>query len=269
MKLIINAESEFAPEVKHQLNSQGDPLLNLLLCLGYDTLNPPLAALLSQYHQLEGDWVVLSPVYWQATHNNALITAFGKSLNLDETGIKDSFHRFAEYLRAEGLGLYYHDASTWLLSASQRPRLKTKPVHYLLDRPLMMEIAAMDETFYWQKFLTESQMFFATQAHHETLNGVWLWGSAPLDSKKSIKICADEHFISLAQLCASHVSLYQPSLSLNDFDLLLVADFSLFSEVHQEQLKKRSARWYWNNIGYDVPHLNCFTRLWRTLIHAH
>ena len=65
------------------------------------------------------------------------------------------------------------------------------------------------------------------------------------------------------------MSVYKPELSLKEIDLLILSDLSVLSTAHQGQLKKKATRWYWNNTGYDLPHVSCLTRLWRTLTHAH
>lgn len=268
MDLIINADCVAAPSDMPSVVSQGGPLLNVLCCLGFDPANPPYADLLRQYHQLDGQWLVVSPVHWQASHNNAMIVALGSEIGIAQAELSTLFQSFAEYLRADGMELYYHDAYTWLVSANNKSLIQTKPVHHLLNQPLLTEIASLDPSMYWQKLLTESQMFFAAQLNPSLLNGVWLWGGAPL-IKKEIKICADESFIAMAKLCSSSVSLYHPSRSLNDIDLLIVNDLSTLSDDHQKQLKKIPVNWYWNNTAYANNSKSWFARLWRTLIHAH
>lgn len=268
MNVIINANCELTPQDSKPLVSQGSALLNLLSCLDYDVENPPLAALLAKYHQLEGDWLVLNPAHWQASHNNVVITAFGKELELAESELKALFHLFSDYLREGGVALYYHDESTWLLSSTHNSLLKTKTIHQIVNKPLMFELAQMDTTMYWQKFFTESQMFFSSQ-QQLVLNGVWLWGGGRLGKKKELSIIADYSFFELAQLCATDVSLYEPTSSLTDYDLLLLSDISVLNKTHQEQLEKKEVSWFWNDQAYVYSPASWFTRLWRTLVHAH
>jgi hypothetical protein len=268
MYVIVNAENNTIPEGANEIDSQGSALLNLLACLGHDHSNPPLADVLSQYHKLEGQWLIVSPVQWHATHNNAVIAAFGTHLDTSEGELKEYFHRFSEHLIDAGIALYYHDPYTWLLSTNFKSLLKAKPVHLILNKPLMLELAQIDETMHWPKFLTESQMFFASYPHNSLINGVWVWSSASLGGKKNIKICTDQTFFSIAQLCSTNVGLYQPSLSLKEYDLLLINDLSALSVAHREQLERVAPRWYWNNMGYEVS-VHWLTRLWRKLIHAY
>ncbi len=269
MDIIINAECASLPSQKTtSLVSQGSVLLNLLSCFGYESTNPPLAALLAQYYQLEGDWLILNPVQWQATHNNAAIVAYGKELEISESELKTLFQNFSEFLKSIGLVLYYHDQYTWLLSTSHHAFLKTKPVQQMLGKPLSPELASMDETMYWQKFLTESQMFFSSYHPHSVVNGIWLWGNGVL-SKKNKKIVADEHLLKFAQLCCISASLYESTSSLKECDLLLLSDISVLNKTHQEQLKQREICWYWNNNAYTHSPVSWFTQWWRALFHAH
>lgn len=269
MDVIINAECNAVPEGAKPLAAQGTALLNLLFCLGYDPMDPPLADLLRRLAKLEGDWLVLSPIHWQATHNDALILATGKDLELREAQAKLWFAVFADYLAAEGMKLHYHDAETWLLCEPQKHPLNAKPVYQLLNKSLMRELTQLGDTLFWQKFITESQMLFASKPNQSAMNGLWPWGNALFSGKKTTKICADEAFLPIAKLCSSHVTLYNPSIKLKEQQLLLITERTMLSEQHQEELNKLLVHWYWNNTAYASGTRNWFIRLWRTLIHAH
>lgn len=269
MNIIIDAACDAIPNEARELPSQGDPLLTMLSCLHYNSDNPPLAELLAQYYQLEGDWLILSPSHWQASHNNVIIAAFGADLELEEAELKEQFHRFSEHLMAIGMALYYHNSSTWLISTNHKSLLKAKPISQMVNRPLILELAQIDETMHWQKFLTESQMFFASNHDNSPINGVWLWGGGALEDKKTVRIGTNQQFLSLAQLCSSQVSLYEANHSLKEYDLLLLSDISELNKVHQEQLQKRVTRWYWNNAAYECSPVSWYTKIWRTLFHAH
>jgi hypothetical protein len=268
MDVVINSDCGLTPQRSVPLASQRDVVLNLLVSLGYNPLDFPFADALRRFHHLEGSWLVLTPAHWQASHNNAIIAAYGKELELSNTESHDWFKLFADYLAVDGIELYYHDASTWLLSAHDKPPLNAKPISQIINQPLMHELAQLDSSMYWQKFFTESQMFFASQPNESALNGVWLWGGAPL-IEKDRSICVDEHFMALAQICSSNVTLYNPSVNLKKFKILLMNNLDNLSEHHKEQLKKIPSRWYWNNSAYAVNNYNWFTRLWRNLTHAH
>lgn len=169
----------------------------------------------------------------------------------------------------EGAVLHYHNAETWLLHHDKKYSLTAKPPHHLLHQSLMPELAQLGKTMYWQKFITESQMLFASKPNQSLTNGLWTWGSAKLKNKMPISICVDKHFYSLAQICSTQVTLYTSSITLKDYQVLLLTDFSVLSEPHQEELKKISAHWYWNNVAYSIGADSWYIRLWRKLIHAY
>ncbi|KTD50819.1 hypothetical protein [Legionella quateirensis] len=269
MDVIINADCASVPMDVTPLTSMRQVSLHLLASLGYDRLNLPLADLLRITHHLEGSWVVLSPIHWQASHNDAMIIAAGSDLQLSEQESLSWFKLLSDYLHVDGLTLYYHDASTWLLHAANKPLLNAKPVYCLFSHSLMPELAQLDSTMYWQKFFTECQMFFASQPNSSLLNGVWAWHGGTLAAKKSIPVCADETFFSMAQACSNKVTLYSPSVRLRDFQIILLNDIEILDPKHQQELSTISAHWYWLNSAYAHKNYNWFTRIWRNLTHAH
>lgn len=268
MDIFIDSDCTILPKETKPLVSQGSLIENFLVGLGYEASDPPLAELLKGFYSLEGDCLMLSPVKWQATHNDAMIIAADETLALEEAESKHWFTLYKNYLAEENIGLYYHDAKTWVLQAKGKPSLHAKPTHLLINQSLMPELAQLDSTLYWQKFLTEAQMFFASQPSIPPFNGVWLWGSAPLRDKTSLALCADESFFSIAQLCAEQVTLYHPTLELNSFSMLLLKSQEGLSASHQEQLKKIPSTWYWNNKAYRSTFPNYFARVWRNIFHV-
>lgn len=269
MNVVINSECRSTPEESVALCSQGKAFLNFLAILGYDPMNPPAADLLRQCNRLEGDWLVLSPVHWQATHNDAHIVATGQELQINKNESEHWYQLYADYLAHEDMTLFYHEADLWLLSINNKPLLNAKPIHHVVNKSLMPELKDLDSTLYWQKFITEGQMFFASQLENSMINGVWLWGGGLLTNKKSIKVCADENFLATAQILCSDVTLYHSSLSIKEFEIIILNDYDSLSEQHKEEIKKIPVSWYWNNAAYTRGERNWFTRLWRTLIHAH
>ena len=268
MDVIINSECQSIPELSEPLSSQGSAELNMLQVIGYDALNPPLANVLKNKIGLQGDWVIASPIHWQATHNDAMIAAQGKELQLDEKASWHYYDLYSDYLAGENSVLYYYSKDVWLLQISDKPSLNAKPPHLLINSSLMPELAQLDSSLYWQKFFTENQMFFASIKNDSLINGVWFWGGAELEVKKSFTICTDEHFFAIAQLLSSRVTLYNPSVSLKDFQILLINNINTLSLSHQEQLKKTSVHWYWNNAAYTLNRPKWFARFWRRLTHV-
>lgn len=269
MYVVIDSECTLIPERAKSLNSEGNVLLNFLRCLDYDPSDPPFADLLRRYHHLEGEWFVLSLVHWIATHNNAMIAALGKDLHIQESESKLWFELVSHYFAEEATVLHYHNPEIWLFHNDKQHLLHAKPAHRLLNQSLMPELAQLDNTMYWQKFLTECQMLFASRPNNSLVNGLWVWGNATLKDKKDIAICADERFLPWAKICGNNVSLYHSSLVLKEYKILLLTELSMLSEHHQAELKKMTVHWYWNNAAYSQFSSGWFVHLWRKLIHAY
>ncbi len=271
MKDIILNSTAHVDDTRYpqKLFSQGSLAANLLASVGYSEHNVPLADLLCAYHQLEGDWVILNPVVWSATHNNVLITSCGFELEMDEHQLRGCFDKLAEYLATIGMTLYYHDACTWLLSTEHKAILQAKSTQYMLGQPLLSELNKIDETMYWQQFLTEIQLYFASNSSFSPINGVWVWSSSVLDKQNNKKIVTSSEYMALAHLCSNQVTELENEYSLKECDVLLLNDISDLSNKQVEQVEQINAHWYWNNTAYTVTHLPWFIRLWRRYIHAH
>ena len=263
-KIILDASTSLHEIREQVLPSQGAASLNLLASLEYPISSPPLAALLKAYHQLEGEWVIASPIHWEATHNDAQIVAFGETLDVQEY----DFQSYAQYLSEAGHTLFYHSPTIWLLRVDGAPPLHAKSVYQLLGKPLMPELLQLDYSMYWQKYITESQMFFAAKMQDRAINGVWLWGNAPL-SPKTTAICADATCYPLAQHAQAPVTLYTPELSLKRFPILLIKDLDSLSEAHKKQLKGMHSAYYWNNMAYINSKPHFLQQLWSYLFHAY
>lgn len=269
MDVIFNTAAAFEPPKSSLLVSQGAALLNLLAQAGYNPANPPLADVLRQCHHLDGEWLVATPIRWDATHNDAMITAFGEDLKLTEMQSQALFNAYAQYLAEEGLTLFYHDANHWLLRIDTKSSLQAKPVYQLLNQSLMPELDVLDNSLNWQKLITESQMFFASFTHNTPVNGVWFWGGARLSPPKPLALCVDSTFESMATKISSQVSVYNPSISLKAFSVLVFNEWATLTQAHQDELKKIPLNWYWNDIAYTPHYPNLFLRFWRTLFHDH
>lgn len=269
MDVIINDQCRSIPNGVELLISQGQAASNLLSLLGYDPLNPPTADLLRVVNKLNGNWVVLSLIHWQASHNDAMIIASGHDLKLTEEDAASFFKLLRDYFAEEGISLYYHDAETWLMEVTDKPPLNAKPVYKIMNQSLMSELVQLDSTMYWQKFFTECQMFFASHPNNTLLNGIWAWGGAKLTDNKTNSICVEEQLLAWAQICSSQVTLYNPSVRLKDYQIILLNNMNTLSAEHKEELNKITANWYWNNMAYARKNNYWFTRIWRTLTHAH
>ncbi|WP_133127837.1 hypothetical protein [Legionella nagasakiensis] len=275
MDVIINAQHTVVPEPSIRLTEHGHFYHHLLSCLNYSDKYPPVADLLGRYYGLEGRWLVVSPVHWEATHNDAMMIATSHELHLSEEESRQWFSAFAEFSAEERMQAYYCDAHTWLLRYDDKPEIIAKPAHSLLHQSLLPHLQALDETFYWQRFITESQMFFNTHPLNDkrpdcSINGLWLWGSGRLNTSVCIPvICGDSYLIEIANHLSSDVRLYQPSQSLPKNAILLI-DCLDANELHhlQVQLCHTTVHWYWNNGVYCTRPKKWLSRLWGSISYA-
>ena len=258
MDIVINAELGFKPESNVSIVNYGNYYHNLLSCLTYPVDSPPIADLLRRYHGLEGQWLIASPIHWQATHNDAMIVASGSELQLSDDESRLWFTALEAFLAPENISLYYHDAHTWLLQYDGRPHIFSKPVHVLQHQSMMPELKKLDDTLFWQRFITENQMFFSAHSLNKTriglypINGLWIWGGGSLRARVKIPLVYhDDSSLKLAKLLSTNVIDYTSLPSLSNNCVLLCNDFGQHDQhVLQTQLNKNTVRWYWNNVAY-------------------
>ena len=258
MDVVIDAELDVEPENTVPIPTHGNFYHNLLACLDYPIDAPPVADLLRTYHGLEGEWLVVSPIHWQATHNDAMIVASGEALELSEYESRIWFAELAEFVALYNINLYYHSPHIWLLQCDGKPLITAKPVHTLHHQSMMPELKNLDETLFWQSFLTENQMFFNAHPLNKAsiktypINGLWLWGAGKLHEPGDVPlICSDDSLLELARLLSVKVSIYQAVSSIAKNSVLL---FNKLDELDYQALKlrlqKNVVRWFWSNVAY-------------------
>lgn len=274
MNVVINSCIDNVPEGSLPLPNQGHYYHHILTCLGYPLFEPPVADLLRRLHGLDGTWLVVSPIHWQATHNDAMIVAAGDDLQLTELESQKWFEAFADFVSDEKISAYYHDASTWLIQLDGHPRITAKPVHSLLHQSMMPQLEALDTTFFWQRFMTESQMFFSGHALNTLrngrypINGLWIWGGGVLRQPgKHAIVVNDQHTQSLAALLSTNVSLYSAEQSYPHDTLMLWSDLERLGDL-QTKLTKQTVSWYWNNHVYQLKPKHWLRRLWSSRHYA-
>lgn len=271
MDVVINAEQPAPP----QGVQYGSCYTHLLTCLGYEPNQAPVADMLRQYHGLSGEWSVVSPIHWQATHNDAMIRACGSMLGLSDAQSRLWFNALSDSLHDAPFVLHYHDANTWLIQSNIPHPISALPVYTLLQQSLMSHLTSLDSTGFWPRFITENQMFFSQhplnndRGEEDPINGVWVWGAGQLHqkTKKSI-ICFDEFSVTIAQLLSTQVIRYQPGLRIDAAALLLCLDRSsseFFSKDSQltQQLTRYTVQYYWNNVTQTTPATPWWTRIGR------
>lgn len=257
MKIILNANIDNLPLGALSISNYRNFLLNILLGIGYSLDKPPLGDFLRKLHGLEGDWVVVSPINWQATHNDSMLVAAGYDFYLTKQQSEFLFTKFLEFVKSEGMDLFKHDDVTWLLKVQDKPLLNAKSVYSILHNSLIKELEALDASLYWQKFITMSQMLLSSlkipdDKNIYPINGVWVWGSGHLQDKNSNQIIAlDENALQIAKYLSSNYSSYFSGLAISK-DAIFVASSAESLQALPEKYLQRINYWYWNNQAYQL-----------------
>jgi hypothetical protein len=273
MDIIINGITENAPIASKPLSSQGDYYHNLLVCLGYNPFTPPLADLLRHYHHLEGQWLVATPIHWQATHNDAKLVATGRELGLTEEESRLWFAEVAQFLQADGLTLVYHDEQTWLLKIDHKPKITSQSVNSMLHQSLMPVLDKLDSTFFWQRLITELQMYLSSHPLNAKrdanlpINGLWFWGEGEFVLSENRPIATDDDVILRHAASASNsIKRLTAATVFAKNQVLIIHDPQQITSCHlAEKTQKNSVHWYWNNLAY----LSQANRWWSKLLSHH
>lgn len=260
VKIVIDASIEHMPENSVYEFNRCSYYQNILTCFGYSNDNPPVADLLRQLHGLSGEWLIVSPLHWQATHNDAMITAMGADLHLSDDESRAWFEAFAAFIQPEQMKLYYHDATTWLLQVQDHPiDGATLPLSHVLNQSMMPLLAQLDATLFWQRFITEAQMFFSGHALNRSrtmsypINGIWIWGQGQLNVQTSIPIsCDNDEGLKLAAILSTNINTYVSNnpFPKKDGAIVMLNDLNYIEPFKAAYMKQHTIHWYWNNIAY-------------------
>ncbi len=267
MDVVTNSDISALPEKCTMIPHYGNYYHHVLHCLGYPNEKPPVADLLRTYHGLNGKWFIVSPVFWQATHNDAMIMAAGSSLHLTEQDSRLWFTALSDFVQEDNISLIYHDAHTWLMQVPKHSLLNAKPVHQLLHQSLTPHLKQLDPELYWQRLLTEIQMLFSAHSLNQSrgalpINGVWVWGDGLLNLlSNKILLCDDPETHRLAMLLSKNVHYLKEKPRFPNDSLYLNAQHSL--ESLQTKLQNHNNRWYWNNMAYCNASKPWWKRTWR------
>ncbi len=259
MELIVNS-SKKTDKIQIAPNSNPIPTVRLLKALGYADNALPVAEILAKYHNLSGVWTVLSPVHWEATHNDALMMPGGAAS-------RDVFDAFQAFVAEVDMRLHYHDASTWLLQCDAHALPDTKPLHQVLQRSMRPILKALEKDPFWLRFLTEAQMFLSR--YQQSINGVWFWGmhACAAPSNKPLVIWDDKAWVSLAERISTQVNLYHAGMNLPKNAVCFVPECTPESvkalEVQLEkQIAKQKINWSFNNTDYITQPKSLWARFW-------
>ena len=240
--IIINDVLQVVPESSKRLPSHGNAWFNLLACLGYAPENLPLGGFLARYHQLDGHWLAVTPVHWEASHNNAAICAIGDELDADDESCRALFADVAAFMQEQDVRLHYHDRQIWLMNIDNKPAINSESVWAMRNRPMMDALQAMDSSLYWSSMMTEMQMYLS--AHACPFNGLWFYGAAEFDASllTRARIQTDDQ-----QLIKAFPRQAEP------IGAPLTRQSLVFLNHKSDAVTCRyNTRWYWNNAAYST-----------------
>ncbi|MFA5960266.1 MAG: hypothetical protein WC785_07095 [Tatlockia sp.] len=260
MDVVVNGNTEEIPKGAISLVSQGY-LPNIVHCLYSEAQNAPLADLLRRTHHLTGQWVIASPIYWEATHNDATIVATPPELPLTDEESMLWFAAVSELLHEDGFNPVYHNSGMWLFDVSNKPPLNSKAIRSLLNQSLMPHLATLDTTLYWQRLFTELQMFFSEHPLNKNreipVNGLWFWGEGALQPPPQKSIVTDMQLL----IEAFSINPIQDNTVFTKDSLVIIQDATHLEKIHLvKKLKKQTVNWYWNNTAYTTKSTHWWSR---------
>lgn len=259
--IIINDVIDFPPAGSKPLPTQGNCWLNLLACLGYAPDNPPLGDFLARYHKLDGHWLALTPIHWEASHNNASIIAIGNELGFSEDESRLVFAYVADFMAEQGIQLHYHDAQIWLMNIDDKVPIQSESVWAMRHQPMMSALQQMDGSLYWSRLMTELQMLLSAHPFNQSrkrdypVNGVWFYGDAFLDTDLLSKAHVITDDPTLMACFPQMAQAYTPGEPIGKNTILFLTENS--NPVNC----KYPIRWFWNNIAC----LTTTSAWWKTL----
>lgn len=241
---------------------------NILICLGYASESPPVADLLRRLHGLQGSWLVVSPICWEASHNDAKLMAVDAELALSEEEARAWFDAFIGFAQQDITGSYYHDRYTWLICVDKHTDISAQPVQYLRHKCLLPHLTQLDNTSFWQRFLTEAQMFLSQHPLNRNrrnvpINGVWVWGGGGMHEPGDRLIVGDSPTNrQLAALLSCNVQAF-PLADYPQSTIFLIEDPMNLSQL-LVTLKHHAVHWYGQNGTYQTQS-SWLKRVWSRL----
>lgn len=275
MKIIINAELQDTPQKITPIISYKNFWVNCLAALGYNAHYTPVADLLRRYHGEEaGRWLIMTPVHGRVTHNDAMLVQAGDSFHFSEAQSKIWFEEIKQFLAADHFTLIYHDPAHWLVKLPDEGTVSlphSPNIQEVLNQSLMPYLAQLDASQYWQRLLTELQMFMAghplnTAQHISSgaalsCNGVWFWGGGVLDNIEQTPHFLTDDPVLLALF--PHSQLWQEHQILMSQEKLVIVPVShqRSIEILQHSNHRISCEWYWNNLAYSKKRLSWLQKI--------
>ena len=263
MKIIINANSISIPWEKKSIKTPPHIVSSifyqkLLISLSYSTDAPPVGELLKRYYNLPGTWLIATPIYWEATHNSGSILAGGHDLNISEDIARTTFNRLEHFFNEEGRKLFWHDKVTWLLESTQGdPSINSIPPDVLANQSLMPYLQQLDNTGYWVRKITETQMLLSSSS----INGIWIWGQGAYKTQHKPIYTNNLEILKLLKCLSDRAAIFSDEL-IHKHALMV---FETLTEIEIIKLmpliRKYPIEWHFNNETFRTSPKSWFRSL--------
>lgn len=196
----------------------------------------------------DGQWMVASPIIWQATHNDAMIT------DVCSQPSHEDFKAFHQFLAQDASRLVEHPSGWWLFEVTNMQALTTPPLETVLHQSLFPFLDDMPP--WWRTWFTETQMLWA-QVDDTPVNGIWPWGGGHMNMDKSLYAID----ASLWPICLGDLYPWEPKSRFKKQDAILLLTESQWLQYYDEITAAHRELWIWWNNG--IEHISSsFWKFW-------
>jgi hypothetical protein len=275
MDIIINDTQKKSFDNVESSYSPIEPFYrNILLSILGSSESIPLANLLRSIYKRHGEWFIFTPIHWDVTHNDAMLTAFGKELGLSTTDSEDYMQQIYNFLKEDIEEILFHSPDIWLVKMRNAPKLYSPAPDDSCHHSLFPIISKMDDTHYWQRVFTEIQMFIAStqftasSPRKDTCNGVWIWGHGAMPYRNTTLWYRDEALFSVLSEMGDAVFLEDSKAdTVREGDIVILSQWDEnLKALLQPSLKRYESQWYWNDMREVKPPNSLLRRLWRKVL---
>lgn len=199
----------------------------------------------------DGNWVLISPVHCQTTHNDAMIIGNCKEPEWQST-IEVYYEHFVNWVAQDGIMIHRLEGCLWLMNAQTFPDLATPSLQEVQHRSLSPFLSNMPS--FWLKWWTEVQMVLhqvKVQGPY-VVNAVWPWGAGTYVLKNTIFVLSKNHLYHQLLKANVPVEVWQPHVKLNGKEVFLIdADEQHLWE--QLPINQYDSHWWWLDTNEEKP----------------
>ncbi|ATW01692.1 hypothetical protein CCU22_00375 [Candidatus Legionella polyplacis] len=255
--VINNSKKILSKNIKYNLIHKSY-YYNILISLGFSFVYPPLANLISIYCNIsiKEQWLVVSLVHWKLYYNQVMIVASDSSLQLNELESRLWFYEISQFFKSDDINLIYYNPYIWLINIKNKPLIYNPSIYVLLNKPIYPSLFYLDKTLFWQKKITELQMYLYSHSLNKwrppglTINSLWIWGHGKFIFPKLIKIITND--LILLKYFSEFNNImnfsYKSKFDKNCCVFIKYPKEEIFIFL-KKKLKKYSTYWHWNNVS--------------------